>query len=43
MYYNCFSRDLLGYVYILVIQKELDIFRKCVWNNHIFFDMADFT
>ena len=41
--HNCFSRDLLGYLYIPVIQKELDIFRKCVWNNHIFFDMADFT
>ncbi|XP_078363116.1 uncharacterized protein LOC144647223 isoform X1 [Oculina patagonica] len=28
------DRDLLAYVYIPVIQKELDVFRKCVWNNH---------
>lgn len=34
IYFHCFSRDLLAYVYIPVIQKELDIFRKCVWNNH---------
>ncbi|XP_046855091.1 uncharacterized protein LOC124448125 [Xenia sp. Carnegie-2017] len=28
------DRDLLAYVYIPIIQKELDIFRECVWNNH---------
>lgn len=27
-------RDLLAYVYIPVVQKELDVFRTCVWNNH---------
>ena len=27
-------RDLLAYVYIPVIQKELDIFRENVWNTH---------
>lgn len=25
---------MLAYVYIPVVQKELDVFRKCVWNNH---------
>ena len=34
IYFHHFSRDLLAYVYIPVIQKELDIFRECVWNNH---------
>ena len=34
VYFQSFSRDLLAYVYIPVIQKQLDIFRKCVWNNH---------
>lgn len=29
-----FFRDLLAYVYIPVVQKELDVFRECVWNNH---------
>lgn len=29
-----FSRDLLAYVYIPIVQKELDVFRQCVWNNH---------
>ncbi|XP_046862205.1 uncharacterized protein LOC124455590 [Xenia sp. Carnegie-2017] len=28
------DRDLLAYVYIPIIQKELDIFRECVWNKH---------
>ena len=27
-------RDLLAFVYIPVVQKELDIFRKTVWNTH---------
>ena len=30
MYY----RDLLAYVYFPVAQKELVIFRECVWNSH---------
>ena len=34
VYFICFSRDLLAYVYIPVVQKELDVFRECVWNNH---------
>lgn len=34
IYFHHFSRDLLAYLYIPVIQKELDIFRECVWNNH---------
>lgn len=29
-----FFRNLLAYVYIPVIQKELDIFRTTIWNNH---------
>ncbi|KAK6181937.1 hypothetical protein SNE40_009713 [Patella caerulea] len=28
------DRLLLAYVYIPIIQKELDIFRETVWNNH---------
>ena len=27
-------RNLLAYVYIPVLQKELDTFRVSVWNNH---------
>ena len=27
-------RNLLSYVYIPVLQKELDVFRVSVWNNH---------
>lgn len=27
-------RNLLAYIYIPVLQKELDTFRVCVWNNH---------
>lgn len=31
----CFvCRNLLAYVYIPVLQKELDTFRVTVWNNH---------
>ena len=33
MYYYSY-RDLLAFVYIPVIQKELDIFRETVWNSH---------
>ena len=29
-----FYRNLLAYVYIPVIQKEVDIFRVSVWNTH---------
>ena len=29
-----FARNILAYVYIPVIQKELDIFRTTVWNSH---------
>ena len=29
-----FFRDLLAYVYIPVIQRELDVFRVTIWNNH---------
>ncbi|XP_020908948.1 uncharacterized protein LOC110246907 [Exaiptasia diaphana] len=28
------DRNLLAYVYIPVVQKELDIFRTTIWNNH---------
>ena len=28
------SRNLLAYIYIPVLQKELDTFRVSVWNNH---------
>lgn len=28
------SRNLLAYVYIPILQKELDVFRVSVWNNH---------
>ena len=24
----------MAYVYIPVVQRELDVFRECVWNNH---------
>ncbi|XP_028418958.1 uncharacterized protein LOC114544557 [Dendronephthya gigantea] len=27
-------RNMLAYVYVPVVQKELDIFRKTVWNSH---------
>ena len=27
------SRDILSYVYIPVVQKELDVFRTTVWNH----------
>ena len=27
-------RNMLAYVYIPVVQKELDVFRVSVWNNH---------
>lgn len=27
-------RNLLAYVYVPVVQRELDIFRVTVWNNH---------
>ena len=29
-----FCSDLLAYVYIPIVQRELDVFRECVWNNH---------
>jgi hypothetical protein len=32
--YLIYYRDLLAYVYIPVVQRELDVFRECVWNNH---------
>jgi hypothetical protein len=32
--YLIYYRDLLAYVYIRVVQRELDVFRECVWNNH---------
>ena len=32
--YISLFRDLLAYVYIPVIQRELDVFRVTVWNNH---------
>ncbi|KXJ10617.1 hypothetical protein AC249_AIPGENE2744 [Exaiptasia diaphana] len=28
------DRNLLAYVYLPVVQKELDLFRECIWNNH---------
>lgn len=34
MYSDFFLRYLLAYVYIPVIQKELDIFCETVWNSH---------
>ena len=27
-------RNILAYVYIPVVQKEFDVFRVSVWNNH---------
>ena len=27
-------RDLLAYVYVPVVQHELDVFRQTVWNSH---------
>ena len=29
-----FFRNLLSYIYIPVLQKELDVFKTSVWNNH---------
>ncbi len=29
-----YFRDILAFIYIPVVQKELDIFRKTVWNSH---------
>lgn len=29
-----FNRDLLAYVYIPVIGKELEVFRETIWNSH---------
>ena len=29
-----FFRNLLAYIYIPVLQKELDVFKTSVWNNH---------
>ncbi|ESO95930.1 hypothetical protein LOTGIDRAFT_175038 [Lottia gigantea] len=31
---NKIERQLLAYIYIPVIQKKLDTFKDCVWNNH---------
>ncbi|KAJ7319492.1 hypothetical protein OS493_036135 [Desmophyllum pertusum] len=31
---NKLHRDLLAFVYIPVVQKELDLFRENVWNSH---------
>ena len=32
--FSLFSRNLLAYVYVPVLQKELDIFRVSIWNHH---------
>jgi hypothetical protein len=32
--YLIYYKDLLAYVYIPVVQRELDVFQECVWNNH---------
>mgnify|MGYP002803414281 CR=1 FL=1 len=32
--HNQTDRDLLAFVFIPVIQKEIDIFYKCTWNTH---------
>ena len=29
-----FNRNLLAFVFIPVIQKEMDIFKETVWNSH---------
>jgi hypothetical protein len=28
------TRNLLAYIYIPVVQKEVDFFRKTIWNSH---------
>ena len=31
---GCICRNLLAFIYIPVIQKEMNIFRETVWNSH---------
>ena len=34
LFFSSLNRDLLGFIYIPIIQRELDIFKDTVWNGH---------
>jgi hypothetical protein len=33
-YFNCLFRSLLAFLFIPILQKQLDIFKETIWNSH---------